>query len=127
MHSTIHIILPCLTGHHVCQLRLILRPLGRKGTEWPWIDRFLIYVHRFDVTGQDATQLKILKRAKHANDQRLGDIVPLSQLRAFVHLIPRSGQTADRRLTQYNSMELLDEFYLNMYFDKNTYFPLSLA
>ncbi|KIM61614.1 hypothetical protein SCLCIDRAFT_121795, partial [Scleroderma citrinum Foug A] len=57
----------------------------------------------------------------------LGDIIPLSQLHTFVHLIPRFGQTTDCQLTQYNSMELLNEFYLNKYFDKNMYFPLLLA
>ena len=51
----------------------------------------------------------------------------LTQLRAFVQLIPHFGQTADRRLTQYNSTELSNEFYLNKYFDKNMFFPLSLA
>ena len=95
--------------------------------EWPWTDRFLAYVHQFDVVGQDATRLDILKKARRTNSQCLGDIVPVSQLRAFVHLIPRFGPTADHRLTQYNSMELSNEFYLNKYFDKNTYFPLSLS
>ena len=34
----IHTVLPCLTGHHVCQIQLILCPLRRKGMEWPWTD-----------------------------------------------------------------------------------------
>ena len=92
---TIYPILPPLTGHHICQLRLILCPLGHRGMDWPLIDRFPVYVHWFDVVGQDAAQLKIVKRAKRANHQRLGDIVPLSQLHAFVQLIPCFGQTAD--------------------------------
>lgn len=113
-------------GHIPCQLRLIFRPLGRKGTEWPWRDRFLVYTYRYDVIGRDASQLDILKKAKRANNERLGDIVPLSQVRAYVHLIPRFGETADRRLTHTNSSELLNEFYLNKYFDKNTFLPLSI-
>ena len=56
---TIYPILPPLTGHHICQLQLILCSLRCRGMDWPWIDWFLIYVHWFNVVGQDAAQLKI--------------------------------------------------------------------
>ena len=102
-----------------------MRPLGKTGQKWSWTDRFITYVQRFDFVNKDATQLHILKRAKRATGQRLGDVIPLSQVRAFAHLIPRFGPTADTRLTAYNSFEHSSEFYLNKYFDKNTYFALS--
>ncbi|KAG9311625.1 hypothetical protein JVU11DRAFT_7848 [Chiua virens] len=95
--------------------------------EWLWMDQFLVYVHCFNTFGHDETQLDILKRAKHSNNQCLGDIVPLSQLWVFAHLIPHFGDSADHGLTHTNSMELLNKFYLNKYFNKNLFFPLSLS
>ncbi|KAF8425727.1 hypothetical protein L210DRAFT_3421137 [Boletus edulis BED1] len=114
-----------LEGHIVGQFRLVMRPLGKTGEKWPWTDRFIAYVQRFDIGAEDVTQLPILKRAKRASGERLGDVVPLSQVRVFAHLIPRFGATADTRLTAYNSFEHSTEFYLNKYFDKNTYFALT--
>ena len=103
-----------------------MRPLGTTGAHWPWEDKFLVYVQRFDVCGEDAaSQLPILKHAKRANGQRIGDVVPLSQLQAFAHLIPRYGALADSRLTAQNSFEHSTEFFLNRYFDK--YMHLSLS
>jgi len=58
--------------------------------------------------------------------QRLGGVIPVSQIRAYANLIPRFGQCADARLTASNSFEHSREFFLNKYFDKNSYFPLSL-
>lgn len=103
-----------------------MRPLGKTGERCPWTDRFLVYIQHFDITvAEDATQLHVLKRAKRATGQRLGDVTPLSQVRAFAHLIPRFGPSADSRLTACNSFEHSTEFYLNKYFDKNTYYALS--
>ncbi|KAG2131358.1 hypothetical protein DEU56DRAFT_814105 [Suillus clintonianus] len=55
----------------------------------------------------------------------MGDIIPVSQLRAPVHLVPRFGATADTRLTAYNSMEHAREFWLNYFWDKHSFFALS--
>ncbi|KAG1808474.1 hypothetical protein EV424DRAFT_1574242 [Suillus variegatus] len=95
-------------------------------------DRFLAYVYRFDVIPQGgsdrepSTQLHVLKRARRSNGTRVGDVVPVTQLRAPVNLVPRFGVSADNRLTPYNSMEHASEFWLNKYWDKNTYLPLSM-
>ena len=73
-----------------------MRPLGETGIHWPWEDKFLVYVQRFDICGKDAaSQLKILKHAKQTNGQCLGDIIPLCQVQAFAHLIPCYGASAD--------------------------------
>ncbi|KAG0707629.1 hypothetical protein DFH29DRAFT_979895 [Suillus ampliporus] len=108
---------------------LIILIIKSQGTP---LDRFLAYVYRFNIVlqgGSDrepSTQLHVLKRAKHSNGTRVGDIVPVSQLRAPVNLVPRFGASADNRLTPYNSMEHASEFWLNKYWDKNTFFPLSM-
>ncbi|KAG2127501.1 hypothetical protein DEU56DRAFT_872775 [Suillus clintonianus] len=91
-----------LTGHRVCELQLIMRPVPRRVTE-----------------------MHILKRCKHANGAPVGDIVPLSQLRAFVHIIPQLGHAADAWLTKANSAHYHSSFFLNKYFDKQIYAALS--
>jgi hypothetical protein len=83
-------------------------------------------VHRFDISDRDpATRLHLLKRAKRSNGTRIGDIIPVAQLRAPVSVVPRFGASADNRLTPHNSMEHASEFWLNVYWDKNTFFTLS--
>jgi len=109
-----------------------MRPLGQPRERWPWADRFLCYMQCFDIVPQAgaqrdlATQLHVLKRALRSSGQRLGDVIPVSQIRAYANLIPRFGQHADARLTASNSFKHSREFFLNKYFDKNSYFPLLL-
>ncbi|KAG1835925.1 hypothetical protein DFJ58DRAFT_719208 [Suillus subalutaceus] len=116
-----------LSGHTVAQIRLIMRPIGKSGTSWSWKDQFLSYVQHFDIShDRDATtQLHVLKRSKCSNGVRMGDVIPLSQLRAPINLVPRFGATADKHLTVYNSMEHAAEFWLNEYWEKHTFFALS--
>ncbi|KAG1884486.1 uncharacterized protein F5891DRAFT_971192 [Suillus fuscotomentosus] len=123
-----------LRGHTIGQIRLIMRAVGKSGTNWSWKDHFLVYVHRFDIVPQSSgaddrepsTQLHLLKRAKRSNGTWVGDVIPVTQLRAPVNLVPRFGASADNRLTPYNSMEHASQFWLNRYWDKNVYFPLSM-
>jgi hypothetical protein len=104
-----------------------MRPVAKRGTPSTWKDQFLTYVQRFNISGDrdPITQLHLLKRAKRSNGTRIGDVVPVSQLRAPVNLVPRFGAVADMRLTAYNSLEHASEFWLNHFWDKNTFFPLS--
>ncbi|KAG1867088.1 hypothetical protein C8R48DRAFT_599969, partial [Suillus tomentosus] len=117
-----------LSGHAVAQLRLIMHPIAKRGTPSTWKDQFLTYVQCFNISGDrdPTTQLYLLKRAKRSNGTRMGDVVPVSQLRAPVNLIPCFGAIADMRLTAYNSLEHALEFWLNHFWDKNTFFPLSV-
>lgn len=109
-----------------------MRPLGRPGQLWAWADRFLAYVQRFDIVPQptgsrdSSTGMHVLKRSIRSGGQRLGDIIPLTQIRAYANIIPRFGDSADPRLTSFNAIEHSREFFLNSYFDKNTFFPFSL-
>ncbi|KAG2122771.1 hypothetical protein DEU56DRAFT_873558 [Suillus clintonianus] len=113
------------SGHSVIQMRPIMRPMG--GGACQWRDHFLVYASRFDVVPvlDLATQLHILKRAKRSNGTRLGDVIPLSQIRAPVSLVPRFGIAADNRLTAHNSMEHCLEFWLNKYWNKQLFFSLT--
>ena len=57
----------------------------------------------------------------------LGDIFPLSQLHALADLIPRFGAKADPWLSKQMSFAYSTGFWLNRYFDKQTYFALILC
>ncbi|KAG1817263.1 uncharacterized protein BJ212DRAFT_1446773 [Suillus subaureus] len=116
-----------LSGHAVAQLRLIMHPMAKRDTPSTWKDQFLTYVQCFNISGDCdlITQLHLLKRAKCSNGTCIGDVVPVSQLRAPVNLVPHFGTVADMRLTAYNSLEHALEFWLNHFWDKNTFFPLS--
>jgi len=104
-----------------------MRPLGKLHERWPWADRFLTYVQRFDVICcEPSTQMQVLRRAIPSGGQRLGEVIPVSQIRAYANLIPHFSQRADSCLTSFNSSEHCHKFFLNKYFNKNTYFSLTL-
>lgn len=101
--------------------------------------RFLAYVRRYDIIRQrnptnpaqhgiypePNSGLFLLKRAKRANGEDAGDIIPLDQLRSFVDIAPRFGEKADPRLTNTSSLTYATEFWLNKYFDKELFYALS--
>ena len=128
------------TGHCVAQLHLILRVVPPKGLTQPLSNLFLVYVQRFDVVPQlnpklssragpfpePATSMFVLKQAVRASRTMLGDIIPLTQIRALADLVPRFGAQADPRLTKQASLAYSNELWLNKYFDKETFFALHL-
>jgi hypothetical protein len=127
-----------IPGHDVVLVRLIMRIVPSNSYNYLLEDQFLVYVQRFDIVPQfnpqisatrgrypePASSLYVLKRAKRANGNVVGDIVPLSQLRALVELTPRYGNEADKRLTANNSMHFTSEFWLDKYFDKELFYVL---
>jgi hypothetical protein len=138
-------VLNLCVGHAIVDICIIFRivptsyysnetPLGRQITS-----RFLAYVRRYDVVNQQdpenssrrgtfpepTTGLHLLKKATRANGERIGDVVPLDQIRALVDLAPRFGAKADSRLTSGTSIAYSTEFWLNKYFDKELFYALS--
>jgi hypothetical protein len=71
--------------------------------------------------------MQVLRRSVPADGGRMGDVIPLSNLRAPADLIPRFRDAADARLTKENSLEYSREFLLNKYFDFDQFFTLKLA
>ncbi|KAG1895269.1 uncharacterized protein F5891DRAFT_960466 [Suillus fuscotomentosus] len=111
-----------LKGHAVCELQLIMRPIPQRGSRITWRDQYLCYVRNFKIGAVDpVTEMHTLTCAKYANGTLVGDAVPLTQLRAFVNIIPRLGTAADPRLTKSTSAHYHSLFYLNKYFDKQIY------
>jgi hypothetical protein len=109
-------------------------------TPIPGTESFLAYIQRFDIVPQlnpkfsvshqgpypdPATTMFVLKRATRADGSRMGDIIPLRQIRSAVELTPCFGSKADIRLTKETSFECSETFWLNKYFDKETYYALN--
>jgi hypothetical protein len=111
----------------------------KRGLPLCGLQSYLAYVERFDVVPQQmslspnspkgivpdpVTQQYVLKRAHRVGGHRFGDVVPLTQLRGPVQLVPRFGSQADPHLTMENSHECSGEFWLNKYSDKNMFWSL---
>ncbi|KAI6009068.1 hypothetical protein BKA83DRAFT_4505299 [Pisolithus microcarpus] len=112
-----------LTGHAVVEVRLIMHPRPPQGTNVAWANRFLVYVQRLDIINVElATHLPMLKRAVRASGSYFGNIFPLDQISSFAHIVPRFGETADKRLTYMNACHASQSFYLNRYFDKDFFY-----
>ena len=106
-----------ILGHLIVQLRLVFRILGT--------DTFLAYVQCFNVTPPDATSgLHGFKRAIRTNDTRIEDIIPLTHICSPTHVIPHFGRAANSCLNSHTSYELLLEFWLNKYWNKQFYYCL---
>ncbi|RDB30301.1 hypothetical protein Hypma_007131 [Hypsizygus marmoreus] len=87
-----------IQGHTVAQLRLIMRIISPHPRTQARTQNFLTYVQRLDIIPQlnpamlatrgaypdPVTSLYAVKRAKRANQMIIGDIVPLSQIRALL-------------------------------------------
>ena len=129
-----------MLGHHVAQLRLVFHTVPhRRAPFHPCSSLFLCYAQRFDIIPQldqgsstrrgpnveSTTGMYILKRAKRLDGTILGDVVPLSHVRALASLIPRFGKAAEKRLTKESSLENSLEFRLNKYFNKEFFYALS--
>jgi hypothetical protein len=135
--------LKCLVGHTIADICIIFRivPSHRHSDETMQhvYNRFLAYVRRYDIVNQPNpentslrgvypepnTGLYLLRKSARANGQRLGDIVPVNQIRALVDLTPRFGSKANRRLTSSSSIAYSTEFWLNKYFNKELFYALS--
>lgn len=68
--------------------------------------------------------MHVLRRAKRANGEYFGDVIPLDQLRSPANLVPRFGKIANTRLSSTNSHALTEEFWLNKFWDKELFFAL---
>lgn len=69
--------------------------------------------------------LHLLRKAKHASGQDLGEVFPLDQLKSYVHIVPHFGHAADNHLTCSNSIYGSQSFFLNKYFDKDFFHAIS--
>ena len=97
------------------------------------LDHFLTYVQCFSIVPQQGivngvhpgTGMYMLRRTVRADRSRIGEVIPVTQVRSPTHLIPNFGKEAHPRLTRENSHEVSSEFWLNKYWSKEFYFALS--
>ncbi|KAJ7029583.1 hypothetical protein C8F04DRAFT_1116259 [Mycena alexandri] len=108
-----------LTGHTVCQIRMIFRVVPPRYTvPRPKTRGFLAYVQHFKVIPQTnpmgggkgmlpepASGMYLRKRARRSDGSIMGDVIPVDRLRAPVELTPRFGKVADRRLSKETSLD----------------------
>ncbi|KAF8834985.1 hypothetical protein BDN67DRAFT_913818 [Paxillus ammoniavirescens] len=111
-----------LEGHKVAELQLVLCPLSPRRTVNLWNDCFLVYVKRFDFVPQPDggyldkdTQLFMIRHIIRSNGRTLGDIIPLSQIRELVNIVPRFGARAESQFTKSSSAHYSTTFFLNNY------------
>ncbi|KAG1802390.1 uncharacterized protein BJ212DRAFT_1304861 [Suillus subaureus] len=77
---------PGLMGHAVCELQLIMHPIPRRGS----------HITCFKIGVVDpVTKMHTLTCTKHVNGTLVGDIVPLTQIQAFISIIPKLGAAVD--------------------------------
>ncbi|KAG0702891.1 hypothetical protein DFH29DRAFT_804305 [Suillus ampliporus] len=117
-----------LTGHAICELHLIMRPIPRRGSRITWRDQYLCYMQGLTIGSiNSAMEMHILKCTKYSDGTPVSSILPLHQLRAFVSVIPRLGDAADARFTMATTTRYSQSFFLNKYFDKEFYNTLYYA
>ncbi|KAG1784901.1 uncharacterized protein HD556DRAFT_1451287 [Suillus plorans] len=105
------------SGHTVCELQVIMRPMPRRGSRIGWRDQYICYVHNMKIGAVDpVTEMHVLKCARHANGTPVGDIVPLRQVRSFINLIPQFGAVADARLTKATLSHYSSIFFFEQVF-----------
>ncbi|KIM52514.1 hypothetical protein SCLCIDRAFT_140983 [Scleroderma citrinum Foug A] len=120
-----------LEGHCITELQLIFCLVPPHGQRPHWNNRFLAYIQRFDIVPQSGgeydpiTCMHVLHRAKRANGKYFGDILPLNQLQAPVNLVLHFRKTANKHLSSMNSTALLQEFWLNKYWEKEFFYALT--
>ena len=73
------------------------------------------------------TRLYLLKRATHSNNEMVGDIILLNQLRSLMDVVPRFGKKANPRLMNSNSLSFALEFWLNKYLNKELFLCTVIA
>ncbi|KAJ3888382.1 hypothetical protein GG344DRAFT_53732 [Lentinula edodes] len=137
-----------LEGHAIVLVKMIFtvaqprRPsLPIEGTHC-----FLAYCERLDIVNQPPPPLQyqhlpcyracpfrypdystgcyVLKRARRADGTPMGDIIPVSQFRSFADICPLYRGNPHPSLTKSTSQYHSDEFLLNKFFNKETFFAL---
>jgi hypothetical protein len=121
---------PCIDVH-IAQVRCVFQPIAKKGCTLPRYlqDAPLLYVQYFQIqaTPADAPSVGMyrVRRIYHQDGTgrifRPGSVIPLTAVTCAIELIPVFGSKLDRTITAANSMEVCDEYYLNMFSDKEVF------
>ncbi|KAE9384833.1 hypothetical protein BT96DRAFT_841644, partial [Gymnopus androsaceus JB14] len=134
-----------MNGHSVVAVRMIFSPIQprKPAKPIPGTHQFFAYCERFDVVPQEPPPSKyahlplfsawdnhipdyftgcyVLRRARRNNGEPFGDIIPLTQFRAFADLTAHIRGKANHRFSSFTSFHLNEEFLFNKYCDNEIY------
>lgn len=121
-----------LSGHFVAQLRMVFRPRVLPHSK----SDVLAYVQPFKpapgtVSVQDdgskahvpddGIEMFRVIRSLHRSGERKGLIIKLTDIWRPVELVPRFGKRCPANWTSSNAVELVEQFYVNCFSDKEAY------
>ena len=109
-------------GYRVAQVRTIFK-LHIRDTSHPAHKMPLAYVRWFSrhkPTAEPGTLMYVVSRERAGGVCR-GEVIPLSRIQRFVHLVPRFGPVTSDLLTTNNSMDICREYWVNSFADKEIY------
>jgi len=120
-----------ISGYLIVQVKAIIQPV----TETPHLNQPFLYAKFFNfsqssfstiddihfVTPVPVTNMFSVHRCVRSNCNPLGDIVPLSSVHQVIELIPKFGQEVPLTMNYNNSRQLVREFYVNNFADKETF------
>ena len=120
------ILIVCL-GYIVAQVRAILQPVIEPPSPPLLYVQFFNFSHFEDVGGVHVAvpspdiEMFAVHHWLQNGSQYLGDIVHLDDVRQVVQLVPKFGSGVPSIMTCDNSLELLGEFYVNSFADKEVF------
>lgn len=113
------------------KIRLIFSPVdpsSSSNTIYIYGDFFKFSrAHQQDIGGtsvfapEPGIDMFLLQSHRRSDRSRMGDIIPLTDVREIVELVPCYGPKMDRKLDCNNSLDIWDSFYLNNFADKETF------
>ncbi|KAG1845377.1 hypothetical protein C8R48DRAFT_617186 [Suillus tomentosus] len=121
------------TVNIVAQVRAVFQPIAPPHVTLPHylVDHPLLYVQYYEIVNHPGNQPAVSMytvarkyREGPTGQQRLGAVIPLTDVAQAVELIPVYGEGADRTVSAATSMEIYQHFYLNNFSDKEIYHAL---
>lgn len=116
----------------MAQVRLVFNPVISKGVrDFPHEGDYFAYVEPLEpplesiVDGKHVTDpgvgLYCVRRMHNEDKTRVGHIIKLKDIWRPVDLVPRFGKSCQRKWTASTSCEVAMEFFVNHYFDKESF------
>ncbi|KAG8749826.1 hypothetical protein FRC14_001069 [Serendipita sp. 396] len=110
-----------VAGHRAAQLRLVFRP--KLSHNHPLHNVPLAYVYWFSefTTTQPNLKMYRVEYQRDTRNHRVGSVIKLQSIRRLIQLVPVYGARMNPALTSVNSMDLWRKYYVNSFFNKETY------
>ncbi|KAI0055041.1 hypothetical protein BV25DRAFT_1816184 [Artomyces pyxidatus] len=121
-----------IQGHRVVQVRMVFS-LSAKASRTAFAGHVeppthFAYVEWFTRPGPVADEnhlmYKVTRQTTAGGTKRAASIIPVSELRSSVHLLPKFGPVAPRDWTSSNVLELCQTFFVNSFTDRHTYLTI---